>query len=133
MNCYMYTRAAQIAANLVLLYLEGSHPMVALFFVMNLCACRHFHYRQLAILLQVGWMLFRFPSPAGYASGAVTICLFAAQRARVPYAHCWWHLSMGLLGYFTTRACTAENEEGEVCSELSVLPVVWGSMGDADL
>ena len=71
---------------------------------------RDFHRRQFAILMQVMWMLFRFPSPAGYASGVVTAFLFAAQRARIPYAHCLWHVSMGLLGYFTTRSCTASPE-----------------------
>jgi len=98
--------AAQIAANLVLLYLEGLHPVVLFFFFINLRAFRNFYYRQITILLQVGWMLFRFPSPEGYISGATTICLFVAQRARVLYAHSLWHLSMGLLGYYTTRACT---------------------------
>ena len=114
---------AQACGNLMIFHLEGwRHPAPWAFIAINLYTAPSFHRRQLVNALMILWMLFRFGSLAGHATGIVTAALFAMQRARVPHAHSLWHVAISLLGYFTTRPCTATPE---FSNQYSPLQWVW--------
>jgi hypothetical protein len=110
---------AQTCGNLILFHLEGlQNAAPYAFLILNLYSAPSFHQRQLVNALMILWMLLRYGSFAGYVSAIVTAALFAMQRARVPHAHSLWHIAISLLGYFTTRSCTASLEYRDFYSPL---------------